>query len=185
MVQDALKAQRHAKKIKMLAVSLSNHVGQLTSLVKDYISYTSGGYSELDSPIFPAHIANHITGFDSPCRVSHDLKYVCVCFFYSDECDYKPLTRVFQGLKGKRKLYEAPKPQYYYHLEYKLFPNDPDPVKADVVTYGIAAKIYSESDSKVLKTWEDGERTWVTWTHRLVKCIIAGKSTSPMDGHSF
>lgn len=73
-------------------------------------------------------------------------------------------------MKGKRKLFEAPKPHYYYHLEYKLFPNDPDPVKADVVTYGVAAKIYSESDSKVLKTWCDGEKTWVTWTHRLVKC---------------
>ena len=71
-------------------------------------------------------------------------------------------------MKEKRKLFEAPKPQYYYHLEYKLFPTDTEPVKADVVTYGVAAKIYSESDSKVLTTWRDGDKTWVTWTHRLV-----------------
>ncbi|KAL9960808.1 hypothetical protein ACROYT_G034311 [Oculina patagonica] len=86
--------------------------------------------------------------------------------FPTDDSDPKPMTRGMNGLmKGKRKLFEAPKPHYYYHLEYKLFPNDPDPVKADVVTYGVAAKIYSESDSKVLKTWRDGDKTWVTWTH--------------------
>ena len=96
-----------------------------------------------------------------------------MCFCYLDETDPKPVTRGISGLKGKRNLFEAPKPNYYYHLEYKLFPNDPDPVKADVVTYGVAAKIYSESDSKVLKTWRDGERTWVTWTHRLVKCTCS------------
>lgn len=95
-----------------------------------------------------------------------------MCFCCSDETDPKPVTRGVQGFKGKRKLFEAPKPHYYYHLEYKLFPNDPDPVKADVVTYGVAAKIYTESDSKVLKTWRDGDRTWVTWTHRLVKWDI-------------
>jgi len=111
-----------------------------------------------------------------------------VCFCCSDETDPKPVTRGVQGFKGKRKLFEAPKPHHYYHLEYKLFPNDPDPVKADVVTYGVAAKIYTESDSKVLKTWRDGDRTWVTWTHRLVKWdIICGKkkSTHPKDGHTF
>ena len=79
----------------------------------------------------------------------------------------KPLTRGLEALKGRRKLFEAPKPRYYYHLEYKLFPTDTEPMKADVVTYGVAAKIYSESDSKLLKTWQDGEKTWVTWTHRL------------------
>ena len=79
----------------------------------------------------------------------------------------KPVMRGLEALKGKRKLFEAPKPHYYYHLEYKLFPTDTEPMKADVVTYGVAAKIYSESDSKVLKTWREGGKTWVTWTHRL------------------
>lgn len=104
------------------------------------------------------------------------LIYVFLC--YSDGNDPKPVTRGIQGLKEKRKLFEAPKPHYYYHLEYKLFPSDPDPVKADVVTYGVAAKIYSESDSKVLKTWHDGDRTWVTWTHRLVKWDTISRKNS-------
>ncbi|RMX52800.1 hypothetical protein pdam_00012207 [Pocillopora damicornis] len=83
----------------------------------------------------------------------------------SYDSEPKPVNRGIAAIKGKRKLFEAPKPHHYYHLEYKLFPTDPEPVKADVVTYGVAAKIYSESDSKVLKTWREGDRTWVTWTH--------------------
>lgn len=86
--------------------------------------------------------------------------------FPSDDSELtKPQTRGIAPLKGKRKLFEAPKPHYYYHLEYKLFPTDTETVKADVVTYGVAAKIYTESDSKVLKTWRDEDKTWVTWTH--------------------
>lgn len=85
--------------------------------------------------------------------------------FPSDDNEPKAINRGTATTKGKRKLFEAPKPQNYYHLEYKLFPNETEPVKVDVVTYGIAAKIYSEGDSKVLKTWRDEDRTWVTWTH--------------------
>lgn len=86
--------------------------------------------------------------------------------FPSDETVVpRPLMRGMIPLKDKRKLYEAPKPHYYYHTEYNLFPNDSEPVKTDIVTYGVAAKIYSETDSKVLKTWQDGDKTWVTWTH--------------------
>lgn len=105
--------------------------------------------------------------------------------FPTDVTDPKPVARGIQGLKEKRKLFEAPKPHYYYHLEYKLFPNDPDPVKADVVTYGVAAKIYSESDSKVLKTWRDGDRTWVTWTHShtatITKDVLIGLFSHSME----
>ena len=91
------------------------------------------------------------------------------CWSLTDDSELpKPVTRGIAPLKAKRKLFEAPKPHYYYHLEYKLFPTDTEPIKADVVTYGVAAKIYSESDSKVLKTWRDEDKTWVTWTHRLV-----------------
>lgn len=86
--------------------------------------------------------------------------------FPSDETVIpRPLMRGMIPLKDKRKLYEAPKPHFYYHTEYNLFPNDTEPVKTDIVTYGVAAKIYSETDSKVLKTWQDGDKTWITWTH--------------------
>ena len=82
------------------------------------------------------------------------------------------------GLAGGRKrVYEAPKPQHYFHLEYKLLPEE-EPIKTDLVTYGIAAKVYMETDSKVLKTWKDGDLTWVAWTHKYVIMALFSKDTS-------
>ncbi len=46
-------------------------------------------------------------------------------------------------------------------------PDDPEPVKTDVVTFGVAAKIYTaRHEPKVIKTWIDGNVTWVAWTDR-------------------
>ena len=61
---------------------------------------------------------------------------------------------------------EAPRAQNYYHCEYVMLPDDEDPIKTDVVTFGMAAKIYTDKmEAKVLKTWNDGDLTWVAWTH--------------------
>ena len=74
---------------------------------------------------------------------------------------------IIENKKGKRlAVYEAPKAQHYFHLEYKLMPDDLEPVKTDVVMYGVAAKIYNENDSKVLKTWKEGEKIWIAWTQK-------------------
>ena len=97
---------------------------------------------------------------------------ICLYGFIDETVIPRPLMRGMIPLKDKRKLYEAPKPHFYYHTEYNLFPNDSEPVKTDIVTYGVAAKIYSETDSKVLKTWQDGDKTWITWTHRFVLGIM-------------
>ena len=56
--------------------------------------------------------------------------------------------------------------QNYFHCEYRLLPDDKDVTKTDVVTFGTAAKIYSDHDSKVLKTWVEGDKTWVSWASR-------------------
>ncbi len=45
-------------------------------------------------------------------------------------------------------------------------PDDLEPVKTDVVMYGVAAKIYNENDSKVIKTWKEGEKIWIAWTQK-------------------
>ena len=66
----------------------------------------------------------------------------------------------------KKRLVDAPKAQNFFHFEYILFPDDDEAVKTDVVTFGMAAKIYTErQEPKVLKTWVEGDRTWVAWTH--------------------
>ena len=69
--------------------------------------------------------------------------------------------------KKKKQKQDGPKEQTYFHLEYSLFPEDEDPVKTDVVTFGLAAKLYTEKqEAKILKTWQVGDITWVAWTHR-------------------
>nr|XP_006825129.1 PREDICTED: uncharacterized protein LOC100373146 [Saccoglossus kowalevskii] len=68
-------------------------------------------------------------------------------------------------VKKKKRIVEAPKAQNYYHCSYYLLPDDTDATKTDIVTFGMAAKIYTEHESKVLKTWQEGDHTWVAWSH--------------------
>ncbi|XP_025106751.1 uncharacterized protein LOC112571726 isoform X2 [Pomacea canaliculata] len=68
--------------------------------------------------------------------------------------------------KNKKQVFEAPRPQNYYHIEYYLIPEDSELMKTDIVTYGVAAKLYMERhDARVIKTWQDGELTWIAWAH--------------------
>jgi len=71
------------------------------------------------------------------------------------------------GDKNKSKrVISDPKAQGYYHIEYYLLPTDADPNKTDITLFGIAAKIYPEKqDAKAMKTWTEGNKTWVAWTH--------------------
>ncbi|KAH9498633.1 hypothetical protein Btru_007870 [Bulinus truncatus] len=65
----------------------------------------------------------------------------------------------------QKRTVESPRPQNYYHLEYYLLP-DVDVMKTDVVTYGVACKIFMERhDAKVIKTWQEGDITWFAWAH--------------------
>ncbi|XP_063952895.1 uncharacterized protein LOC129255695 [Lytechinus pictus] len=80
-----------------------------------------------------------------------------------DDPDMPKLEDVMK--KKKQRIVEAPKAQGYYHCQYHLLPDDADPIRTDVVTFGMAAKIYTEHDSKVLKTWQEGDLTWIAWSH--------------------
>ncbi|XP_033647231.1 uncharacterized protein LOC117306814 [Asterias rubens] len=68
-------------------------------------------------------------------------------------------------MRKKKRIVEAPKAQNYYHCQYYLLPDDTEAIKTDVVTFGMAAKIYTEHDSKVLKTWQEKNQTWIAWSH--------------------
>lgn len=74
---------------------------------------------------------------------------------------------VFVDVEFDRKRGE-PQVQNYFHCEYKLLPDDRDVIKSDLVTFGMAAKMYTENETKVLRTWLEANKTWVAWMTRFV-----------------
>ncbi|XP_056462371.1 uncharacterized protein cfap92 [Gadus chalcogrammus] len=72
--------------------------------------------------------------------------------------------------EGRGPRAEAPsegpaKPQSYYHLEARLLPGLTEPLKADLVVMGPVVRIYRDNESKTLRTWCEGDRMWVSWSH--------------------
>ncbi|KAL3851655.1 hypothetical protein ACJMK2_015384 [Sinanodonta woodiana] len=70
------------------------------------------------------------------------------------------------SLKRKKNVYEAPRPQSYYHIEYYLVADSDEVMKTDLVTYSMACKIYPERhDARMVATWQERDVTWVAWSH--------------------
>ena len=69
---------------------------------------------------------------------------------------------------GQRKrIYEVLEPQHYFHVEYRLLPGESGRVHGtDVVTFGVVSKVYTDQDSKVVKTWEEDGLTYFGWRHK-------------------
>ena len=94
----------------------------------------------------------------------------CNGFVIGDDEDQPDLKNL---LKNKKRVFEAPRAQNYYHVEYYLLPEEDELSKTDIVTYGMAAKLYMERhDARVIKTWQDGEITWIAWAHRLTLFLL-------------
>ncbi len=88
-----------------------------------------------------------------------------MCLAVSVEDDSQPDLK--ELLKKKKRVFEAPRAQNYFHIEYFLLPDEQEATKTDVVTYGMAAKIYMErNDPRVIKTWQEGDITWVAWANK-------------------
>ena len=65
-------------------------------------------------------------------------------------------------------IYENPTAQHHFHLEYQLLPGvDQSCYKTDVVVYGgVVAKVFTDSDARVVRTWEEDGKMWYGWTHK-------------------
>ncbi|XP_051967408.1 uncharacterized protein cfap92 [Xyrauchen texanus] len=62
---------------------------------------------------------------------------------------------------------EAPRAESYYCIEYNMLPDDPEPTRVDLVMFGLAAKVYMQYETKVLKPWREGNKVWVSWSQTL------------------
>ncbi|XP_065909362.1 uncharacterized protein [Dysidea avara] len=65
----------------------------------------------------------------------------------------------------KKRVYDAPKPSCYFHMEYQLLPGQASVYKTDVVAFGIVSKVYTDADSRVVKTSPEGANISYGWKH--------------------
>ncbi|XP_069559278.1 uncharacterized protein FLJ43738 [Brachyistius frenatus] len=63
-------------------------------------------------------------------------------------------------------LLKPHKAQSFFHIEHELLPGDTGTAKMDLVMFGPVAKLYSEDNSKLIKTWHEGDQTWVGWAQK-------------------
>ncbi|XP_063283036.1 uncharacterized protein CFAP92 [Pelobates fuscus] len=74
--------------------------------------------------------------------------------------------------KQQKKLIDSPRAQEYYHFEYHLLPEHTEPTKADVVLFGVVAKLYIEHETQLLKPWfDENGRLWLVWSHKIELCV--------------
>ncbi|XP_073732201.1 uncharacterized protein cfap92 isoform X2 [Misgurnus anguillicaudatus] len=86
--------------------------------------------------------------------------------------DEKPLSTSEKRKKGTKKkassdVVEAPRAEGYYCIEYNMFPDEPEPIRVDLVMFGLAAKVYMANETKVVKPWGEGNQVWVGWSQTL------------------
>ncbi|KAI5093505.1 hypothetical protein C0J45_16643 [Silurus meridionalis] len=84
--------------------------------------------------------------------------------------------------KGKKSIIEAPKAQAHYHIEYNLLPVEHEPVKVDMVMYGLVAKVYMDNETKVVKAWQEGDNIWLGWTQS-VKLNVTRELLIKLSSH--
>jgi len=65
----------------------------------------------------------------------------------------------------RKRVYDAPKPSCYFHVEYQLLPDQGSVYKTDVVAFGIVSKVYTDADSRVVKTSPEGANISYGWKH--------------------
>ena len=87
--------------------------------------------------------------------------------FCASLAEYREPFLATDGPKEVKKRSVNPaKAQHFFHTEYRLLPTDVEATKADVVTFGSAAKVYTDSDSKVMRSWREGDLVYFSWSQK-------------------
>ncbi|XP_060713808.1 uncharacterized protein cfap92 [Tachysurus vachellii] len=81
-----------------------------------------------------------------------------------------------------KSIIEAAKAQAYYHIEYKLLPDNSEPIKVDLVMFGLVAKVYMDNETKMLKPWRQGDLLWLGWSQS-VKLKVTRELLIKMSSH--
>ncbi|XP_002663836.5 uncharacterized protein CFAP92 isoform X1 [Danio rerio] len=103
---------------------------------------------------------------DSSHTVSCTVSIALAIFKEHEECFTEKRKK---GTKNEtsNEVVEAPRAEGYYCIEYNMLPDDPEPTRVDLVMFGLAAKLYMASETKVLKPWREGNQVWVSWSQTL------------------
>jgi len=76
---------------------------------------------------------------------------LCFVFFLEHE-EYFTNTEKRKKVPKKEPscvVVEAPRAEGYYCIEYNMLPDEPEPIRADLVMFGTLAKIYMGNETKV------------------------------------
>lgn len=80
---------------------------------------------------------------------------IILCFFFFNQVEHEEyFTNSEKTKKGPKKEpsnVEAPRAEGYYCIEYNMLPDEPKPIRADLVMFGkvTAAKLYMANETKV------------------------------------
>ncbi|KAG1949676.1 hypothetical protein F2P79_011508 [Pimephales promelas] len=105
-----------------------------------------------------------------------DSSYVVTCTVSIALAVFKEHEEYFTNTEKRKKVpkkepscvvVEAPRAEGYYCIEYNMLPDEPEPIRADLVIFGTLAKIYMGNETKVLKPWREGNQVWVGWSQNL------------------
>ncbi|KAL6111414.1 cfap92 [Pungitius sinensis] len=118
--------------------------------------------------VLQTHVVSMEPGLEqrsgSPEDITDDIAYyvtwtVCIALAF-------PRGKDIEAPEAPGKTENTNKAQSWYHIEYKLLPCDTETVKVDLMVFGPLAKLYIEDESKVVRTWRDGDQAWVGWSQQ-------------------
>ena len=99
----------------------------------------------------------------------------------SDHTDLEQLLKRDPHAKNTNKTLslEAPKPRHYFHSEMQILQDKSATGSAprydtDIVTYGVACKMFREGETKLIRTYDDplDDKTWFVYWLGCIKSVF-------------